>query len=141
MSARSKARRHALDLLFEAESRGVNAGELLTGRLAAPLRAGRDDHPPSDYTIVLVRGVIEHWAPINGAIEQYSQGWALSRMPAVDRAALRLGTYEIVYADDVPDAVAISEAAELVRDLSTDESPTFVKGLLHRISEVKDTLA
>lgn len=141
MSARSKSRRHALDLLFEAESRGVNAGALLDERLEAPLRAGRDDHRPSDFTVSLVRGVVAHWAAINDALEQYSQGWALDRMPAVDRAALRLGTYEIVFCDEVPDAVAISETAEMVTDLSTDDSPTFVRGLLGRIASVKETIA
>lgn len=140
MSARSKSRRHALDLLFEAESRGVNAQVLLDERLETPHRAGRDAHRPSDFTVSLVRGVVAHWAPINDALEQYAQGWTLDRMPAVDRAALRLGTYEVLYCDDIPDAVAISETAEIVTDLSTDDSPTFVRGLLGRIASVKDTL-
>lgn len=140
MSARSKARRHALDLLFEAEARGINVEQLLRTRLSEPMRAGRDDHAPAAYTVVLVRGVVDHWRDINAALEQYSQGWTLERMPAVDRAALRLGAFEILYSQDVPDPVAIAEAGELVADLSTDDSPTFVRGLLGRISEVKDTL-
>jgi N utilization substance protein B len=80
------------------------------------------------------------WSEINEMLSTYSQGWTVERMPAVDRAALRLATWEIVYSDEVPDAVAIDEAVELVKSLSTDESPAFVNGLLARIAEVKHTL-
>ena len=80
------------------------------------------------------------WSEINEMLATYSQGWSVERMPAVDRAALRLATWEIVYSDEVPDAVAIDEAVELVKSLSTDESPAFVNGLLARIAEVKHTL-
>jgi len=94
----------------------------------------------ADYTITLVEGVVRCWSEINEMLATYSQGWSVERMPAVDRAALRLATWEIVYSDEVPDAVAIDEAVELVKSLSTDESPAFVNGLLARIAEVKHTL-
>ncbi|HET8599564.1 MAG TPA: transcription antitermination factor NusB [Segeticoccus sp.] len=136
MAARSKARRRALDLLFEAEQRGLNAETLLQERLAAPVT----QVPLHDYTATLVRGVVQRWVSINELLSTYSQGWPLERMPSVDRAILRIGTWEVVYAEDVPDAVAISEAVALARALSTDESPGFVNGLLARLSEIKPTL-
>lgn len=136
MAARSKARRRALDLLFEAEQRGVNAQGLLAERLARPTTRA----PLSEYTAELVTGVVEHWADINELLSTYSQGWSIERMPAVDRAILRLGTYEVVYAADPPDPVAIAEAVAMATELSTDESPRFVNGLLARLAEVKTTL-
>lgn len=136
MSARTKARTRALDILFEADQRRVNAETLLDERLADPeSRAGNNP-----YTAVLVRGVVGRWNDINSALTDYSQGWTLDRMPAVDRAILRLGTWEILYNDEIPDAVAISEAVALATELSTDESPSFVNGLLGRIAEVKATI-
>lgn len=136
MAARTKARKRALELLFEAEQRGLNVGQLLEERLAAPTT----QHPLPDYTAELVRGVVAHWSEIDEVLTTYSQGWSLDRMPAVDRALLRLGTWEIVWNDEVPDPVAIAEAVELATSLSTDESPKFVNGLLARVSEVKATL-
>ncbi len=136
MAARSKARRRALDLLFEAEQRGVNARDLLAERLARPTTKA----PLAEYTAELVSGVVEHWTDINELLSTYSHGWALERMPAVDRAILRLGAYEVVYAVDLPDPVAIAEAVALATELSTDESPRFVNGLLARLAEVKTTL-
>jgi len=136
MSARSKARKRALDILFEAEQRGMNAETLLAGRLADP----GTEAPLNEYTVELVQGVVRKWTPINELLSTYSQGWTIERMPAVDRAILRIGTFEIVYADGVPDAVAISEAVSLATSLSTDDSPSFVNGLLARIAEVKPTL-
>ncbi|MDQ3384282.1 MAG: transcription antitermination factor NusB [Actinomycetota bacterium] len=136
MGARTKARKRALELLYESEQRGINVGDLLTERLAAPTT----QHPLPEYTADLVRGVLEHWSAINEVLETYSQGWSLDRMPAVDRALLRLGTWEIVWNDEVPDVVAISEAVELAQGLSTDESPRFLNGLLARVAEVKPTL-
>ncbi len=132
-SARSKARRSALELLFEADQRGLNAGDLLAERLERPTTQS----PLRPYTAQIVRGVVEHWSGINDLISTYSQGWEIDRMPAVDRSLLRLGTWEIVHNDDVPDGVAISEAVALATSLSTDESPAFVNGLLSRISEVR----
>jgi N utilization substance protein B len=136
VGARTKSRKRALDILFEADQRGLNAQQLLIERLARPATPA----PLADYTITLVEGVVRCWSEINEMLATYSQGWSVERMPAVDRAALRLATWEIVYSDEVPDAVAIDEAVELVKSLSTDESPAFVNGLLARIAEVKHTL-
>lgn len=94
----------------------------------------------NEYTVELVEGVVGHWAAINELLSTYSQGWPLERMPAVDRAILRIGAFEILYAEELPDAVAISEAMSLATALSTDDSPSFVNGLLARIAEVKPTL-
>ena len=136
MAARSKARKRAIDLLFEAEQRQVNARDLLKERLAAPVT----EAPLTEFTADLVVGVVDHWAQINELLTTYSQGWTLERMPAVDRAILRLGAYEVLFAE-VPEGVAISEAVALATELSTDDSPKFVNGLLARIAEVKPTLA
>ncbi len=135
MPARSKARKRALDLLFEAEVRGVPVLDLLAERTAAA------DPPVSDYAAALVRGVHEHAPQIDALLAAYSQGWTLDRMPAVDRNVLRIGTYELLWSDDVPDAVAISEAVVLAGQLSTDDSPGFVNGLLGRLLQVRPTLA
>ena len=137
MGARTKARKRALDLLFEAEQRKVNAAELLRERLAAPVT----EAPLSEFTADLVSGVVEHWTQVDELISTYSQGWTLARMPAVDRAILRLGAYEVLYSPDVPEGVAISEWVGLATELSTDDSPRFVNGLLGRLAEVKPTLA
>ncbi len=137
MAARTKARKRALDLLFEAEQRGVNAADLLRERLAAPVT----EAPLSEFTADLVMGLVEHRAQVEELITTYSQGWTLQRMPAVDRAILRLGAYEVLYSTDVPEPVAISEWVGLATELSTDDSPRFVNGLLARLAEVKPTLA
>ena len=137
MAARTKARKRALDLLFEAEQRKVNAADLLRERLAAPVT----EAPLSEFTADLVTGVVEHWTQVDELISTYSQGWTLDRMPAVDRAILRLGAYEVLYSTDVPEPVAISEWVGLATELSTDDSPRFVNGLLARLAEVKPTLA
>ncbi len=135
MPARSKARKRALDLLFEAEARGVPVLDLLAERAAAA------DPPVSGYAADLVRGVHEHAAQIDVLLAQYSEGWALARMPAVDRNILRIGAYELIWRDDIPDAVAISEAVALAAELSTDDSPGFVNGLLGRLLQIRPTLA
>ena len=127
MSARGKARKRALDLLYASEMRAESAVVALDRAIEA------GEGPTNDYTGVLVRGVVEHQARIDELLTEYSQGWTLQRMPAVDRNVLRLGVFELLYVDDVPDAVAVSEAISLVRDLSTDESPTFVNGILGAI--------
>ena len=130
MSARSKARKRALDLIFAAEAQGLTAAELLDAGEA----------PANDYTAELVRGVHEHRARLDELISSYAEGWSLDRMPAVDRNVLRLGIYELLYSVDVPDAVAVSEAVNLVRELSTDESPGFVNGVLANVARDKDRL-
>jgi N utilization substance protein B len=137
LAARTKARKRAVDLLFEAEQRGLNARDLLAERLAKPVT----EAPLNEYTAELVEGVVAHWTDINELLTTYSQGWTLERMPSVDRAILRLGAFEVLYGTDVPEGVAISEAVELAKTLSTDESPKFVNGLLGRLAEVKPTLA
>jgi N utilization substance protein B len=137
MGARTKSRKRALDLLFEADQRGLNAQALLVERLAQPATPA----PLPEYAVTLVEGVVRMWQEINDLLATYSQGWSVERMPAVDRAILRLGAWEVLYSDEVPDPVAISEAVALAKELSTDESPGFVNGLLARIAEVKATLA
>jgi N utilization substance protein B len=136
--ARSKARKRALDLLFEADLRGEPVLPLLEERSAAKA----DDGPPvPEYAAELVRGVQAHRDRIDELLAAYAEGWTLDRMPGVDRNTLRIGAYELLWADDVPDGVAISEAVELAKDLSTDGSPAFVNGLLARLLELKPTLA
>jgi transcription antitermination protein NusB len=135
VSARSKARKRALDVLFECDARDVLPTDLLAERIAEA------DPPVNEYTARLVRGVQEHINRIDELLSSYSEGWTLERMPAVDRNALRIGVFEVVYVDDVPDAVAVTEAINLVRDLSTDESPAFVNGVLGNIVRNKATLA
>jgi transcription antitermination protein NusB len=124
--------------LFEAELRGAPVLELLEERTAAKA----DDGPPvPEYAAELVRGVQAHRDRIDELLAEYAEGWTLDRMPAVDRNILRIGTYELLWADDIPDGVAISEAVELAKDLSTDGSPAFVNGLLARLLALKPTLA
>jgi transcription antitermination protein NusB len=132
--ARSKARKRALDVLFEAELRGEAVLDILRERAA-------DEMPPlPGYAADLVRGVHAHAGRIDELLAEHSHGWALERMPAVDRNILRIGAYELLWAGDVPDGVAISEAVQLARDLSTEGSPAFVNGLLARLLELKPTL-
>ena len=134
MPARSKARKRALDILFEAELRDTPVLDLLAERITL------GSPPVPAYAADLVRGVTEHAARIDELISEYAEGWTLDRMPAVDRNVLRIGVYELLWAPDIPDAVAISEAVLLARDLSTDASPAFVNGLLARIAELKGSL-
>ena len=134
MAARSKARKRALDVLFEADQRGVTPAQVLAARVAMA------DPPVHEHTVRLVEGVAEHRGRIDALIETYAQDWPLDRMPAVDRALLRLSVYELLYVDDVPDTVVIDEAVELAKQLSTDDSPAFVNGLLARILSLKPSL-
>jgi N utilization substance protein B len=133
MAARSKARKRALDLLFASELRSEDPVEALDAAIAA------GEGPTNEYTAHLVRGVAGHQPGIDELLAEYSEGWTLDRMPVVDRNVLRLGVYELLYADDIPDAVAVTEAMALVRDLSTDESPAFVNGILGNILRNKVT--
>ncbi|GLZ43164.1 transcription antitermination factor NusB [Actinokineospora sp. NBRC 105648] len=135
MGARSKARKRAVDLLFEAAVRGDDPVTLLADRVGSP-----DVPPVSDYTITLIEGVTAHRARIDELLTEHAEGWTLARMPAVDLAVLRLGLYELLWATDVPDAVAIDEAVQLAKSLSTDDSPRFVNGLLGRIAGIADRL-
>ena len=135
MAARSKARKRAVDILFEAEQRTLPPVQVLAERVA------QADPPVPEYTVTLVEGVASRLERIDEVLSTYSQGWTLDRMPAVDRALLRIGAYEVLFCEDVPDAVAVNEAVDLARSLSTDDSPAFVNGLLGRVVELKPTLA
>jgi len=135
VTARGKARKKALDVLYEADLRGVSAVGVLDAKADD---AGQVVNP---YTSELVYGVVEHADRIDDLISTYSLGWTLERMPVVDRNLLRIATYELLWCDDLPPPVAISEAVELAKSLSTEESPSFVNGLLARILEVKPQLA
>lgn len=132
--ARTKARKRALDVLFESDQRGSDAVATLASRLA------QADPPVPGYAVELVEGVMAHRDRIDELIATYAVDWTLDRMPAVDRNVLRLGIYELLWCDDVPDGVAVSEAVGLARNLSTDESPRFVNGILARLLELKPTL-
>lgn len=139
MSARSKARKRALDVLYEADIRGIAPAEVLSA--TEQRRADDGQASMNAYVAEVVDGVTAHRDYIDELLGSYSMGWSLDRMPAVDRAILRIGTYELLWRDDIPDAVAISEAVTLAQELSTDESSSFVNGLLGRLLELKPRLA
>jgi N utilization substance protein B len=131
MAARSKARKRAVDVLYEADLRGIAALDVLRDRIA-------EGQPPVvDHTVRLVEGVVEHGTRIDTLIDTHARGWTLQRLPDVDRAILRMATFELLWADDVPDAVVIDEAVELARTLSTDDSPSFVNGVLGAILDAE----
>ena len=124
MAARSKARKRAVDVLYEADLRGSDPLTVLRDRIA-------DAHPPvPDHAVRLVEGAVEQHARIDELIEAHASGWSLDRLPDVDRAILRMAVYELLWVDDVPDAVVIDEAVELAKSLSTDDSPAYVNGVL-----------
>ncbi|MEI7819237.1 MAG: transcription antitermination factor NusB [bacterium] len=139
MSARSKARKQALDLLFEADIRGTSALETLN--LRDVVEEGPDARPIREYTRELVVGVTENSRKIDELITTYAQGWDMDRLPNVDRNILRLGIYEVLWASQVPTGVAIDEALDLARELSTDDSAAYVHGVLGRIASLKDTFS
>jgi N utilization substance protein B len=124
MGARSKARRRALDILFESDLRGLPTG----GTLAA--RESVEDRPVRGYTSTLVRGVAEHADEIDAAIAEHSVDWSLDRMPAVDRNILRIGVYELRYQSELANGIVLSEAVAMAKELSTDDSASFVNGVL-----------
>ena len=134
MSARGKARNRALDVLFEAEQRSVSPFDVIRSRRE------KTDQVVNPYTVEIVEGVLSQQATIDEFLETYSQGWSLERMPSVDRIILRIGPWELLYNDDVPDGVAVSEAVALAKTLSTDESPQFINGLLGRLQQLKPSL-
>lgn len=134
MAARTKARKRALDILFESELQGRSTGASLVDRQV-------DNDPPiNPYTVELVDGVVANRERLDEVLAEHAMGWTLTRMPGVDRNLLRIATYEILFVDDVPDSVAVSEAVGLARELSTDDSPGFVNGLLATIVEKKAQL-
>ncbi|MEV0464556.1 transcription antitermination factor NusB [Nocardia tengchongensis] len=136
LGARHKARRRAVDLLFEAEARDIDPADLLSERVSLSVRE-ESVAPVSPYTRVLVEGVADDLDRVDGTIESYlSQDWTLPRLPAVDRAILRVAVWELFHANDVPPVVAVDEAVELAKELSTDDSPSFINGVLGQVVQV-----
>lgn len=134
MNARSKARIRAVEILFEAEQRNEPIQDALRRRRE------NSSSPINNYTVAILDGFMQRRDDIDEFLETYSQGWPLDRMPAVDRNILRVGAWELLYNPDVPDAVAVAEALSAARELSTDDSPRFINGLLGRLQKVKPTL-
>lgn len=136
MGARSKARKRALDVLYGADVRGESINQALADEAA---RAAADPKRANswEYAREIVVGITEHGDEIDELIETYSQGWPIARMPAIDRALLRIGLWEILFNDEVPDSVAIAEAVESARVHSTEDSAGFVNGLLGRIAATR----
>jgi N utilization substance protein B len=139
VSARSKARKQTLDLLYESDIRGSSASDLMVLRDVPD--DGPDARPIRDFTKELIGGITENRRKIDELISTYAQGWDMDRLPAVDRNILRLGIYEIVWSDEVEDGVAIDEALNLAKVLSTDESAGYIHGVLGRISTIKSSIA
>ncbi|MDT4893769.1 MAG: transcription antitermination protein NusB [Pseudonocardiales bacterium] len=127
MAARSKARKRAVDVLYEADLRGTDPLTTLADRISLA------EPPVNDYTVELVEGLQAHRRRVDEILTDYAEGWTVQRMPDVDRAVLRLAVYELLWRADVPGAVVIDEAVELAKSLSTDESPRFVNGVLARV--------
>ena len=130
---RHQARKRAVDLLFEAEARGISAAEVAEARNALAEKQSEDVSPLNPYTVTVARGVTDHTAHIDDLIAAHLQGWTLDRLPAVDRAILRVAVWELLHAEDVPEPVAVDEAVELAKQLSTDDSPGFVNGVLGQV--------
>lgn len=139
MSARSKARKQTLDLLYESDIRGTSAADILESRDIH--EEGPDARPIREYTKELIAGVSEHRRKIDELITTYAKGWDMDRLPAVDRNILRLAIFEILWKNDLDDAVAIDEALTLAKELSTDESAGYIHGVLGRIASIKDSLS
>ena len=139
MSARSKARKQALDILYEADIRSKEAQGILDSREI--VEDGPDARPIRDFTRELIAGVSTNKRKIDELITTYARGWDMDRLAAVDRNILRLGIYEIIWSDDLDDGIAIDEAITLAKDLSTDDSATFIHGLLGKIASIKDSIA
>jgi N utilization substance protein B len=130
--SRRKSRRRALDVLYSADLRDIPARTVLSDTLA---RMGREVPDHMAYAVEIVEGVESNAERIDELISSYAEGWTLDRMPVVDRNLLRIAVYEMLHRDDIDDPVAISEAVELAGELSTDDSPRFVNGLLGRIAD------
>ena len=136
MSARTKARKRAVDALFAADLRELSAVDLLQ-ETEKQSSERNQQHEIFEYATKCVTGVTENGQEIDDTLETYAQGWTIARMPALDRAILRLATWEILFNDQVPDAVAVDEAVELAKEYSTDDSAGFVNGLLSKIVSTK----
>ncbi|MFM7873217.1 MAG: transcription antitermination factor NusB [Actinomycetota bacterium] len=135
MSTRSKARKAALDLLYEGDIRNRSAAELLN------TRKNELEYLIREYSEFLVAGVVEKRERLDEIISMRAKDWDLDRMPVVDRNILRLGTFELLWGNDLPEGVAISEAVELAKTLSTEDSATYINGVLAAISEIKASLS
>jgi N utilization substance protein B len=133
--SRRQARKRAVEFLYEAAQRGADPVTLLADRVGAV-----EVDPIADYTISLVEGVNARCGSIDELLSEHAQGWTLDRMPPVDLAVLRVGVYELLWSTDVPDPVAIDEAVGIAKELSTDDSPRFVNGVLGRIGSIADRL-
>ncbi|AMO61762.1 transcription antitermination factor NusB [Mycolicibacterium phlei] len=129
---RHQARKRAVELIFEAEAKGLTPAEVAEARTALA-ETDPEATPLNPYTVTVARGVTEHAAHIDDLISAHLQGWTLERLPAVDRAILRVAVWELLHADDVPEPVAVDEAVELAKHLSTDDSPGFVNGVLGQV--------
>ncbi|PWD49740.1 transcription antitermination factor NusB [Serinibacter arcticus] len=141
MPDRSKDRRRAVDLLFEADQRRRAGDDVAIIDLLAQRMANASGlKPMRTYAAEIIEGVAEHLARIDELLESYSHAWTIDRMPAVDLAILRIGVWELLYSDEVPDAVAVEQAVNLAADLSTDDSPEFVNGLLGQLQRVAPAL-
>jgi N utilization substance protein B len=132
MPARRKARKRALDVLYEADLRDQPLPSVLEAYLS---RLEEPPPPHLDYAVGLVEGIAAHQERIDELIASYAEGWTLERMPVVDRNLARIAVYELLYVDEIDVAVAITEAVELARQMSTDDSPRFLNGVLARIAE------
>ena len=139
MSARSKARKQALDILYESDIRSADALSILEFRDV--VEDGPDARPIRDFTRELISGVAANKRKIDELIATYAQGWDMDRLAAVDRNILRLGIYEIIWSDELADGIAIDEAITLAKDISTDDSANFIHGLLGKISSIKESVA
>ena len=138
MSARSKARKQALDLLYEADIRGASALDLLQSRDV--VEEGPDARPIREFTKELISGISANTRKIDELITTYAQGWDMDRLPAVDRNILRLAIYKIVWSTELADGIAIDEALTLAKELSTDESAGYIHGVLGKISSIKESI-
>lgn len=139
MSARSKARKQTLDLLYESDIRSSDLLELLAARNI--VEEGPDARPIREYTKYLIEGIYAHKRKIDELIATYAQGWDMDRLPAVDRNILRLGIYEILWMEELDDSIVIDEALTLAKDLSTDDSAGYIHGVLGRIASIKSSVA
>jgi N utilization substance protein B len=139
VSARSKARKQALDILYESDIRNSDALAILESRDV--VEEGPDARPIREYTRELISGVTANKRKVDELIATYAQGWDMDRLAAVDRNILRLGIYEIIWSDELADGIAIDEAITLAKDLSTEDSATFIHGLLGKISSIKESVA
>ncbi|MCH6159173.1 transcription antitermination factor NusB [Streptomyces marispadix] len=139
MAARNKARKRAFQIIFEADQRDSTPTAVMRDWIR---HAGTDERQPpvSEYTMQLIEGYSENAERIDELISTYSVGWTLDRMPVVDRCILRLAAYELIWSEEVPEAVVIDEALDIAREFSTDESPPFINGLLGRLKDLKPTL-